>query len=62
MPERSRSHDLEGESRIAFEAAIRPRWKFYPRSQPEYGIDGDLEEFDTERRTTGLHSFVQLKG
>lgn len=35
---------------------------FYSREQPEYGIDGEVEEFDDRGETTGLHFFVQLKG
>jgi len=62
MPQRSRSHRLEDESSRAFEAAIDPAFTFHPRPQPEYGIDGDVEEFDDQGRATGLHFFVQLKG
>lgn len=62
MPQRPRSHWLETESRRAFEAAISPTLHFYERPKPEYGIDGEVEEFDTDGRTTGLHFFIQLKG
>lgn len=62
MPQRPRSHRLEDESCRAFAAAIDPAFTFYPRPQPEYGIDGDVEEFDDQGQATGLHFFVQLKG
>ena len=61
LPERPRSHWIEDESRRAFEGALAPRFKLYPRPQPEYGIDGEVEEFDDHDRATGLHFFVQLK-
>lgn len=61
MPQRSRSHVLEDESRRAFEAAISPQFKFYERPQPEYGIDGDVEEFSETGEATSLHFFVQIK-
>ena len=62
MPTRTRAHRLDPESRRAFEDAIDPTFAFYSRPQPEYGIDGEVEEFDSEGRATGLQFFVQLKG
>ena len=62
LPQRPRPHWLEDESRRAFEAALARRFKFYSRTQPEYGIDGEVEEFDNSGVATGLHFFVQLKG
>ena len=62
MPTRPRAHRLDPEARRAFEDAIDPTFVFYSRPQPEYGIDGEVEEFDGEGRATGLHFFVQLKG
>lgn len=61
MPNRDRRHRLAEEAVRALAGAVEPRFKFYDRPQPEYGIDGDLEEFDDDRRT-GLHCFVQVKG
>jgi hypothetical protein len=62
MPERSRSHQIESESRVAFEAALGGRFKYQVESAPEYGIDGTVEEFDTANQATGLRFYVQLKG
>jgi len=61
MPRRTREHQLEGESRLAFERALGSRFVF--RSEdPDYGVDGSVEEFDTELgQATGLRFFAQLK-
>lgn len=61
VPDRPRSHVLAGEGVRKFAGAIEPTLAFYERPQPEYGIDGDVEEFDPTGRTTGLHFFVQVK-
>jgi hypothetical protein len=61
MPERPRTHRIERESRGAFAAALKPRFASHERTPPEYGIDGDVEEFDENDRATGLHFFAQLK-
>jgi len=60
MPKRPYSHRLESESRQAFERFLGDRYVFRPDS-PDYGIDGDVEEFDAEDRATGLRYYVQLK-
>jgi tetratricopeptide (TPR) repeat protein len=44
------------------EEALDPRFVFHVRQPPEYGIDGDVEEFDEQERATGLHFFAQIKG
>lgn len=62
MPTRPRSHWIDPEAVRAFEEAAAPVFNFYERPQPEYGIDGEVEEFDEDDRATGLHFFVQLKG
>lgn len=60
MPRRPRQHEVETESRVAFEAALGKRWLF--RSPPnDYGIDGEVEEFDPGGLATGLIYSVQLK-
>lgn len=60
-PKRSRSHELETESRIAFEAALPSSWVFRP-TVPDYGIDGSVEIFDVEKgEATGNQFLVQLK-
>jgi tetratricopeptide (TPR) repeat protein len=62
MPKRTREHRLAEEAVRALENALDPRLKLYERPLPEYGIDGDIEEFDDDDQTTGLQFFVQVKG
>lgn len=62
MPGRPRQHWLADEAVRAFAGALEPSFKFYERPQPEYGIDGEAEEFDADVQATGLHFFVQVKG
>jgi hypothetical protein len=62
MPERARSHQIETESRVAFETALGSRFKYQVESAPEYGIDGTVEEFDASNQATGLRFYTQLKG
>lgn len=60
MTHRVRQHELESESRTAFEAAIGSR--FVVRAiTPDYGLDVDVEEFDERGVATGLRYFGQLK-
>jgi hypothetical protein len=59
MPSRPRQHELEDESRIAFEAALPSGWVY--RQQPnDYGLDGVVEVFESGQ-TTGILFWVQLK-
>ncbi len=59
MPKRPRAHELEGESRRAFEGAIPTQW--VARSvNPDYGIDAVVEVFKGGV-STGLEFYVQLK-
>jgi tetratricopeptide (TPR) repeat protein len=60
MPERSDSHQLEGESRRAFEGFLGNLF-VYREDNPDYGIDGTVEEFGPDRKATGLRYYVQLK-
>jgi tetratricopeptide (TPR) repeat protein len=61
MPTRPREHELENESRMAFEQALG-RSRVYRRLDPDYGVDGEVEEFDRETgRATGVRYWVQLK-
>lgn len=60
MPTRSQSHQLEDRSRNAFRAALPKPWVFRDK-QVDYGIDGELEIFDEQGRSTGLQALVQLK-
>jgi tetratricopeptide (TPR) repeat protein len=60
MPKRKRSQRIAEKSRRALEESLDERFLF--RSEPDdYGIDGGIEEFDAEDRTTGLRFLVQLK-
>jgi hypothetical protein len=60
MPKRTRSQRIAEKSRRALEGRLDERFLF--RSEPDdYGIDGSIEEFDAEDRTTGLRFLVQLK-
>jgi tetratricopeptide (TPR) repeat protein len=57
---RPRSHQLEAESEVAFRAAIPSRWVFRRKSD-DYGIDGEVEIFDANGKSTGDLFLVQLK-
>jgi len=57
---RSRSHELETESRLAFESRL-PGWVYRPLDRPDYGLDGIVEIFNDERHTTGKLFYVLLK-
>jgi tetratricopeptide (TPR) repeat protein len=60
MPKRPREHQLESESRTAFERALGSG--FVVRDiNPDYGLDVEVEEFDAEGSATGLRFYVQLK-
>ncbi|MCA1703240.1 MAG: DUF4365 domain-containing protein, partial [Actinobacteria bacterium] len=60
MPKRPLQHQLETESRVAFEAAL-PSRLVYRTFDPDYGLDGEVEEFDDSETATGLRFGVQLK-
>lgn len=60
MPQRPRAHQLETESRTAFESVLPSEWVYRPQS-PDYGLDGDVELFESGR-ATGQRFAVQLKG
>jgi tetratricopeptide (TPR) repeat protein len=59
MPHRPREHELEDESRKAFENLLPARLIYRPIT-PDYGIDGEVEEFESGT-ATGRRFFVQLK-
>lgn len=52
MPHRPREHELEDESRKAFENLLPARLIYRPIA-PDYGIDGEVEEFESG---TAIHS------
>ena len=58
-PQRPRQHELEDESRRAFEAALPTGW-VYRTVDRDYGIDGEVEIFH-EGQATGLLFKVQLR-
>jgi Domain of unknown function (DUF4365) len=60
MPKRPREHQLESESRTAFQRALGSG--FVVRNiNPDYGLDVEVEEFDAEGSATGLRIYAQLK-
>jgi len=61
MPKKHRSHDIEDESIDRFKALL-PSWLIYREKPKDYGIDGEVEEFDSDDETTGLVFLTQLKG
>lgn len=60
MTQRSRSHQIETESRNALRAALPSAWTV-ERIVNDYGIDERVEIFDAKGRATGLVFYVQLK-
>lgn len=60
-PKRPREHQLEKESRTAFQTRLPPQWDFQDIPPPEYGLDGRVEIFDKADFATGRMFFVQLK-
>ena len=60
MSKRPRQHQLESESRIAFQASLPTRW-VYREETPDYGVDASVEVFDEADESTGLRFCVQLK-
>ncbi|TDW49543.1 uncharacterized protein DUF4365 [Curtobacterium sp. PhB42] len=60
MPQRPYQHDLESNSRRAFEQRLPKNWTVEPREH-DYGIDLDVEVFDGGS-ATGMRFGVQLKG
>lgn len=60
MPKRSRSHQLESESIQRFEQALPSHW-VCRRKGEDYGVDLEVEVFDSRGEATGLIFYVQLK-
>lgn len=60
LPRRPIQHQLEDESRRAFEAILPSRFVFRAEYS-DYGIDGEVEEFDETDHATGRRFRVQLK-
>lgn len=60
MPTRARSHILEEQSIRRFGDALPSGW-VYRGKAPDYGIDGEVEIFNADGRSTGLSFNVQLR-
>ncbi|WP_429058419.1 DUF4365 domain-containing protein [Aeromonas jandaei] len=60
LPKRSRSHQLEDLSINKFRSLLPAEW-VYRTPTHDYGIDGEVEIFDTNGYTTGIRFLVQLK-
>lgn len=60
MPSRPIQHQLEDESRVEFQHLLPSRWVFRDK-QKDYGIDGEVELFDSSNQAQGLMFYVQLK-
>ena len=61
MPKRPRPHRLEDESRTFLSSLLPESWIFR-KTEPDYGIDGEIEIFDSSGLSTGINFLVQLKG
>jgi tetratricopeptide (TPR) repeat protein len=61
LPDRPIQHQLEDDSRKAFESIVPSRHVYRREEHPEYGIDGELEEFNESNQATGRRFKVQLK-
>ena len=60
MTKRKMQHQLEDLSRYKFGLALPSRWVFRDKDK-DYGIDGEVEIFDSKEKATGLVFWVQLK-
>src|ERR1044072_2633608 len=60
MPLSPAAHRRERESRAAFELLLGDKF-VYRREEPDYAVDGVVEEIDSGDRLTGLRFYVQLK-
>lgn len=60
MPERVRQHQLEDISRSKFSLVLPREWVMRNKDK-DYGIDAEVEIFDSKGKATGLAYLVQLK-
>ncbi|MEC4049196.1 DUF4365 domain-containing protein [Flavobacterium sp. SUN046] len=60
MPKRVNQHEIEDISRAKFQLALPRKWVFRDKAK-DYGIDGEVELFDNDKRPQGLVFWVQLK-
>lgn len=61
MPVRPRQHVLDDETERAFSSALPAEWIFRSTDRHDYGIDGTVEIFRSQRATGEVFN-VQLKG
>ena len=61
MPIRQKEHALEDLSRTKFQLVLPEVWVYRDKDK-DYGIDGEVEIFNEDGRSTGLMFYVQLKG
>jgi tetratricopeptide (TPR) repeat protein len=60
VPKRTREHEIEQLSKIAFDKSIPTRW-VVRNKVPDYGTDLEVEVFDEDGSSTGIVFLVQLK-
>lgn len=60
MTKRIKQHQLEDLSRYKFALSIPKKWVFRDKDK-DYGIDGEVEIFNSDEKATGLVFWVQLK-
>jgi tetratricopeptide (TPR) repeat protein len=60
MPKRVDQHEIEDISRARFQLALPRKWVFRDKAK-DYGIDGEVELFDNDKKPKGLVFWVQLK-
>ncbi len=60
MPKRSQSQQTGDAAVPRWQILLEPQYVFRPET-PDFGIDGEVEEFDADDRATGLRWKVQLK-
>ncbi|MBJ7539840.1 DUF4365 domain-containing protein [Marinomonas transparens] len=60
MTKRIKQHQLEDLSRYKFALSIPQKWVFRDKDK-DYGIDGEVEIFNSDEKATGLVFWVQLK-
>ncbi|SMN12482.1 hypothetical protein SPBRAN_1137 [uncultured Candidatus Thioglobus sp.] len=60
MTKRIKQHQLEDLSRHKFALTIPQKWVYRDKDK-DYGIDGEVEIFNSKERATGLVFWVQLK-
>lgn len=60
MPKRPRSHQLEEKSLAAFKCRLPDNWLTREKSK-DYGVDLEVEIFDSDDNATGLLFYAQIK-